>query len=160
MTHWKQEFNYAYTGAYELQPGEERTLTIRELKNEEVVASDGRKEVCFVAYFVGDSKPMILNKTNCKTISKLYGPYIEEWPGKAIVIKAEKVKAFGEVVEALRVKNVKPETAKIDITAQVNMLRACQSMEQLQTVFMGFTSAQKNATGAVKDEMKLKLSAK
>ena len=53
----------------------------------------------------GAKKGMILNKTNCKIISKrLDSPYIEQWVGKSITIYAAKVRAFGEMVEALRVK--------------------------------------------------------
>jgi hypothetical protein len=51
---------------------------------------------------------MILNKTNCKIITKVLDtPYIDNWVGKSIVIYAAKVKAFGDMVEALRVKNQK-----------------------------------------------------
>jgi len=51
---------------------------------------------------------MILNKTNCKIITTVIDtPYIEQWIGKSIIIYAAKVKAFGGMVEALRVKNQK-----------------------------------------------------
>lgn len=158
MTHWKQNFNYAFTGAYELQPGEERTLTIKETKKEEVANTNGGKEICFVAYFSESSKPMILNKTNCKTISKLYGPFVENWNGKRITIKAESVKAFGETVDALRVKNIMPQAAKpVDYSLQMKMLRECQTIEDLQTIYGSMTTEQKAATVNVKDEMKGKL---
>jgi hypothetical protein len=43
-----------------------------------------------------------------KIIAKVVdSPYIEDWIGKNIVIYSAKVKAFGEVVDALRVKNIK-----------------------------------------------------
>ena len=43
-----------------------------------------------------------------KIISKvLETPYVEQWAGKSIIIYSAKVKAFGEFVEALRVKNQK-----------------------------------------------------
>lgn len=161
MTHWKQNFNYAFTGAYELQPGEERTLTIKETKKEEVANTNGGKELCFVAYFSESNKPMILNKTNCKTISKLYGPFVENWIGKRITIKSETVKAFGETVDALRVKNVMPQPAKpIDYSLQTKMLRDCQTIEDLQTVYKSLTPTEQAATVSVKDEMKTKLASK
>lgn len=159
MTHWKQNFNYSFTGAYELQPGEERTLTIKETKKEEVANTNGGKELCFVAYFSESNKPMILNKTNCKTISKLYGPFVENWIGKRITIKAETVKAFGEVVDALRVKNIMPAALKpVDYSLQVKMLTECQTIEDLATIYKSFTKEQQAATVATKDEMKGKLS--
>ncbi|MBQ2443125.1 MAG: hypothetical protein II498_07235, partial [Ruminococcus sp.] len=52
---------------------------------------------------------MILNSTNMKTITKLFGtPYIEDWSGRRIQIGIEKVKAFGDVVDALRVRKFIP----------------------------------------------------
>ena len=54
-------------------------------------------------------KPMILNRVNCKAITKLYKtPYIEEWAGKQVTIRVEQVRAFGDVVDALRIKPVLP----------------------------------------------------
>jgi hypothetical protein len=51
---------------------------------------------------------MIINKTNAKIITKILDtPFIEHWVGKSIIIYAAKVRAFGEMVEALRVKNQK-----------------------------------------------------
>jgi hypothetical protein len=49
---------------------------------------------------------MILNATNCKTITKLKGsPYIEEWIDFSFKIYPTKVKAFGDMVEALRIRS-------------------------------------------------------
>ena len=39
-----------------------------------------------------------------KSITRLYGPYIEDWAGKDITLFASKVKVAGEVVECLRVR--------------------------------------------------------
>jgi len=48
---------------------------------------------------------MILNKTNMKIITKtLETPYIEHWIGRSVVIYSAKVRAFGETLDALRVK--------------------------------------------------------
>jgi len=157
MTHWKQNFNYNYTGAYELQPGEERTLTITRTAHEDVPDQSGKKQDCFVAYFKESSKPMILNKTNCKTIAKLYSPFVENWVGKQITVKAETVKAFGEMVDALRVKAVKPEQKAADYTKSIESIKACTTLEQLQSVYMNLSPEAKAAAASTKDEMKLKL---
>ena len=104
VTHWKKLTDPNYIGAEILQPGQELTLTIEKVVKEQVKSADGTNE-CIVAYFKGAKKGMILNKTNCKIISKrLDSPYIEQWVGKSITIYAAKVRAFGELVEALRVK--------------------------------------------------------
>jgi len=115
LTHWKKEFNYDFLGSYSFQPKEEKTLTIKETKTQKVKGSDGKEKECFVAHFVENEKPMILNKTNCKMISKVYGtPFIENWKGIRIIIVVEpNVKSFGDLVDALRVKNENPDINKL-----------------------------------------------
>jgi hypothetical protein len=45
-----------------------------------------------------------------KIITKvLETPFIEEWAGKSIIIYSAKIRAFGESMEALRVKNQKAQ---------------------------------------------------
>lgn len=108
VTHWKKLTNPNYIGAYDLQPGQEVKITIKSVAKELVKGADGKEESCIVAKLEGTQKPMILNKTNCKIITKVLDtPYIEEWTGKSIIIYPAKVKAFGEMVDSLRVKNQK-----------------------------------------------------
>lgn len=107
VTHWKKLTNPHYVGSHDLQPNQEVKVTFDKIIKEQVKTAEGTQE-CVVAYFVGGSKPMILNKTNMKIISKVFEtPYIEQWIGKSIIIYSAKVKAFGELIDALRVKNQK-----------------------------------------------------
>jgi hypothetical protein len=110
-THWKKQFNYDYLGAYSLLPNQDMTLTIKETKKEMVTGTGGQKDQCFICYFEEDVKPMILNKTNCKVIENLYTPFVEDWPGKKVTVYAQKVKAFGEETEALRIRPEHPKAA-------------------------------------------------
>jgi hypothetical protein len=108
VTHWKKLTNPNYIGAHDLQPGQELKITIESVAQEMVKNMEGKDESCIVAKIKGAKKPMILNKTNCKLIAKVTeSPYIEDWAGKSIIIYVAKVRAFGEMVEALRVKNQK-----------------------------------------------------
>jgi len=111
MTHWKKLTNPDYLGAYALGKGEEVIATIKTVGTELVVGTDGVKSECIVAHFEErDIKPMILNATNCKTISKLSGSaFVEEWSGIKIQIYAAKVRAFGETVDALRIRPTPPK---------------------------------------------------
>ena len=112
-THWKKLINPDYLGAYSLDPGKDMILTIKVVRKEMVTGADGKKEECIVCYWQEEQKPMILNVTNCKMIAKLLKtPYIERWAGHRIQIGAEVVSAFGEKVEALRVRKQLPEDAK------------------------------------------------
>lgn len=109
LTHWKKLMHPEYLGAYALEPGQDLIVTIKSVGNEEVTGSDGKKDICSVIHFVENVKPMILNATNNKTIAKLFKtPYIEEWAGRKIQIYTEKVKAFGEIWDALRIRDFLP----------------------------------------------------
>ena len=115
-THWKKLENQYYLGAYALQPNQDLIVQIKSVGQEEVYnPTNNKKETCTVAHFMDQKiKPMILNVTNCKTISKLYDtPYIEDWAGKYISIYIAKVKAFGETVDALRIRSKVPTVEKI-----------------------------------------------
>lgn len=99
--------NPNYLGSWDLDelPNREITLTIDRIVDEEVVAN-GQKETCTVAHWTDKAnKPMILNVTNKKTICKLYKTKdTEKLKGKALIIGIEKVKAFGGVHDALRIR--------------------------------------------------------
>jgi hypothetical protein len=115
QTHWKKLHNPDYLGAYALDPGKDLIVTIKTVAVEKVVGPDGKKEECMVMRFQEqNAKPMIVNSTNAKTIEKLYKtPYIEEWKGRKIQLFVDKVKAFGEIVDALRVRPYLPKSEKI-----------------------------------------------
>lgn len=108
-THWKKLTNPDYLGSWAFEPGQEMTVTIASVGVERVTGADGKKEDCTVAHFAEDVKPMILNTTNQKMISKVVGsPYIEDWVGKRLLLGVETVAAFGEKVEAVRVRKKAP----------------------------------------------------
>jgi hypothetical protein len=52
---------------------------------------------------------MILNATNMKMIAAVLGSkFIEDWIGKAVIIKVLQERNFGEVMDVVRVINRKP----------------------------------------------------
>jgi hypothetical protein len=109
LTHWKKNFNTDYIGAYSLLPGEEKIVKIISVGQGMVKGSDGKEKECTVAKLENE-KPFILNRTNCKTLTKLFKtPYMEQWFGKRIIVYVDpNVKAFGDTVEALRIKPIEP----------------------------------------------------
>lgn len=109
-THWKKLNNPDYIGAYELMGVcDELIVKIKEVKQVKVKGSDGKKELCTVAYLY-NQKPFIVNSTNAKTITNIYAtPFIEDWKDKEIVLFVAQIKAFGDIVDALRVKPIKPQ---------------------------------------------------
>jgi hypothetical protein len=141
LTPWKRLQNPNYIGAYSLDPNEERIIEITKVISETVKGPDGKEEQCIVAYLKNE-KPMILNSTNCKTLTRLYNtPYIEQWVGKKAIIFAKKIKAFGEWVEALRIKDTVPSLPELTPTHEKwqGALKAIQdgtvTMEKLLSRF-------------------------
>lgn len=120
LTHWKVFHNPDYLGAYALAPGEELVATFKSVGMEQVAGVSGKKEECMVAHFAEQGvKPMVLNATNCKTIAKMYGtPYVEQWAGRRIQVYATEVQAFGDTVEALRVRPREPQATKPELNPQ------------------------------------------
>lgn len=126
--------NPNYLGSWDLDelPNRELTVTIEQIRDEEVVAA-GQKEICTVCHWTDKAyKPMILNVTNKKTICKLHKTKdTEKLKGKSVIIGIEKVKAFGDIYEALRIRPRMPQIKAAvlpkcegcgkDITAQGNM---------------------------------------
>lgn len=153
QTHWKKLVNPKYIGAYCVE--NDITVTITAVVRETVKGENGKEEECTVAY-LQDQKPFILNRTNCKTITKIYNtPYIEDWAGKDITIYPTTTRVAGETVECLRIRPTKPE--QIDVTEQIKQLEACTTLAELAAAFKSFTKKQQLATVATKDIMKGKL---
>lgn len=110
-THWKKLNNPDYIGAYALEPGEDMILEIASVREERYTGMDGKKEDGIIIRFAERNvKPMICNATNAKSITKVVGsPYIEDWKGHKIQLYATMVSAFGNMVEALRVREFQPK---------------------------------------------------
>jgi hypothetical protein len=107
--------NPNYLGSWDLEelPEKEVTLTIAKIVDEDVVTA-GTKERCTVCYWTDKAyKPMIWNVTNKKTVARLYHTKdTEQLVGKSLVVGIEKVKAFGDVHDALRIRKRIPKAAE------------------------------------------------
>lgn len=109
-THYKKLKDVNYIGAFELMPEVGKTIEIvvkitavnrEELKNAE-------KNQGLVLQLEGQ-KPMIVNSVNAKAITKVAGtPFVEDWIGLYITLYVVKIRAFGESMEALRVRDTAP----------------------------------------------------
>lgn len=157
-THWKRLVNPAYIGAYCIES--DTTARITKVTRELVKGEGGKSEECTVAHLDG-MKPFILNRTNCKTITKLYGsPYIEDWVGKLIVIYPTVTKVAGETVECLRIRPTRPEPSTMKSQPKpvnpdlVAALKSATTLDQLRDVYAGLSKADQVALVAVKDECK------
>lgn len=95
-----------YLGSWDLYelPNQKIQVTIKAIREEFVEDTKGQKKKKAVMYFVEAVKPMILNIENKKRLSKLFFTRDSDaFIGKRIEIGYEKVKAFGDIHDALRV---------------------------------------------------------
>ena len=140
-THFKALMRPEYLGAYSLEDGKDIVLTIDFIRVETVTGSDGKKEELPVCHWKEDQKGMILNSTNMKMIAKVLGSnYVEDWSGRQIQIGIEKVKAFGDLVEALRVRRYAPKQTKQTATAHTELI--CEGCGKPIAAAYGMTAEQ------------------
>lgn len=83
--------------------GKPITLTIESV-SVEVVENESGKEECPCIHFVGDAKPLVLNKTNARAIAGLHGSDANEWAGKEVTLRESVTTYRGEEVPCVRVK--------------------------------------------------------
>lgn len=99
-----------YLGEADFTEGEEKVVTIDHVKSGvRIKSAEGTSEKA-VVYFKERIKPMILNVARSKAITKVSGSkFIEDWAGVTIALYIDdNVKAFGDVVSAVRVRPQKP----------------------------------------------------
>lgn len=111
-THWKKVVSDPnYIGEADFQEGEEKVLTVSHVNaSETVTTAEGKSKKAVLHWKEKGNKPMILNVARSKSIEKVAGsPYFEEWVGVQLQLYIEHgIKAFGEVVSAVRVRPFKP----------------------------------------------------
>lgn len=136
-THWREIIENPYLAGDDLfdENGKlpDIVATIKEVAKELVMDPNSKKEEqCMILHFrESHIKPMLVNVTNAKAISKVIGSkYIEDWVGKQIQIGTEKVKAFGEIWDALRVKPYQPRVAPTP-TQQAPAAPTCADCKQV-----------------------------
>ena len=143
-THWKKVFNKDYLGACDLEDGKDLKAIISHVEAREIKGNSGELSIRNVAIFKGDIKPMVLNVTNSRILKAFtQSPYIEDWKNIPIQIYAKNdVKAFGDIVEGLRFRNVQPKMGKPELlpnTPQwqkaVEFLQGVGTIEQIKTKY-------------------------
>lgn len=114
-THWKKVVSDPnYIGEADFQEGEEKIVTIAKVAAKEtIMTAEGKSQKAVVHFAEAGIKPMILNVAKSKSIAKVAGsPYFEDWIGVKIQLYIDnRVKAFGEIVSAVRVRDKKPNVS-------------------------------------------------
>ena len=138
---------------------ERKIVTIKGVTKEEIHNGKGGTELVATVHTV-ETKPFVLSKKNLKTIIRITRKInTDDWVNQRLeLFIAENLKAFGQMFDVIRVSDkIVPAAKPIDYSLQNKMLRECKTIEDLQTVFSGFTPEQRVATAVTKDEMKTKL---
>lgn len=117
MPNLGQMYPSRFLSSEDFSEGQQVTLVITGLK-EELLGRPGEQEKKWLLGFRGTQKQLVLNKTNAKTIGKLYGEDTDGWIGAAVTLFTTPVDAFGETKLAIRVLPQRPKNAPKPATAK------------------------------------------
>ena len=102
--HWKKTTNPNYIGSWDFEDGNDKIVKVKAVEIETIQNAQGKEEKP-VMYFENGVKPLILNTTNMKAISKATGSdFLDEWVGKKLQLYVTLVSAFGDTTKAVRVR--------------------------------------------------------
>lgn len=124
-------FPNLYVCAADLIEAEKRTnrngvtLTISKVVQEELQSERGKQKKAII-YFRemeqrtdgGENKRLVLNKTNMRTIARLYGYETNDWIGKPVTLFPSTCEVAGQVTDCVRVKATIPQREEKPARAQ------------------------------------------
>ena len=96
--------------------GAERVVTIKDIDMAECYDEGTKAKMQKQTVFFDECKPMVLNKTNAKTLKRLFSPNSDDPSnafGHKIILKVESVKAFGKTTTGIRIKEYSEEKCPI-----------------------------------------------
>ena len=106
--HWKKTTNPTYLGSWDFDDGKDVILTVKDVGKQVIQGPRGSEEKT-VMEFEGE-KPLILNTTNMKAITKALGtPYLDEWVGKNLQLYTTMVSSPDGMTMAVRVREFAPK---------------------------------------------------
>lgn len=164
--------NPNYLGGWDLQDASGKTVdiivTIKEVKQEETFNQKSQTMEPVLTVYFQEVKPIILNATNRKTLCKVTDTeYIELMVGKRIQLTTKKIRAFGEMHDAIRIVS-KPSSqlSAVEQPKQVDEVDCIARLEKADTVALlaeiwAALTRPEQANSVVlakKDELKQKLS--
>ena len=103
-----QEFYSNFLGGWSFATGDQ-ILTIKDVLEQEVRSKDSGTEMKLTVKLEETDLPMIINRTNADMIAKVTGSnYTGDWIGKKIKVGSSRIRAFGDVFDAIRVRDEVP----------------------------------------------------
>lgn len=98
--------------------GDTPIVTISGIAFEEV---GKEKDVRPILYYEGETKGIVLNKTNATNITKIYGSETDDWIGKKVQIGTAWVDFQGQSVEAIRIYPPKRQPGQMQPQAKTSV---------------------------------------
>jgi hypothetical protein len=116
FNHFDLLFPSDYAKAGDLN-GRDMAVTITDIEPRHALkTTSGKSEARPLVHFSDGIKPLVLNKTNGKILRKLYGSEVTAWLGKRVTLYSATVDAFGEQVEAIRIRAQVPRGVRAEPT--------------------------------------------
>ena len=115
--------------------GAERVVTIKDIDMAECYDEGTKQKVQKQTVFFEECKPMVLNKTNAKTLKKLFSPNSDNPSdafGHRVILKVESVKAFGKTTTGIRIKEFSEE--KCPVCGGVILPYAGKTVEEIKEI--------------------------
>ncbi len=115
--------------------GAERVVTIKDIDMAECYDERSQQKVQKQTVFFEECLPMVLNKTNAKTLKKLFSPNSDNPAdafGHKVRLTVEKVKAFGKITTGIRIKEFSEE--KCPVCGKVILPYAGKTVEEIKEI--------------------------
>lgn len=115
--------------------GAEKVVTIKDIDFAECYDEQKKQKVQKQTVFFEECKPLVLNKTNAKTLKKLFSPNSDDPKdclGHKVVLKVENIKAFGKQTDCIRIKEFSEE--KCPVCGKVILPYAGKTVEQIKEI--------------------------
>lgn len=115
--------------------GAEKVVTIKDIDFAECYDEQKKSKVQKQTVFFEECKPLVLNKTNAKTLKKLFSPNSDnpaDCVGHKVMLKVENIKAFGQKVDAIRIKEFSEE--KCPVCGKVILPYAGKTVSEIKDI--------------------------
>ena len=149
-THYRKVFKSDHLSSYDLEDfidkGRPLEFTIKEVIQEIGTRVAGKKIDANIVYFIEPIKPLCLNATNSKLISKIANsPFIENWKNITIELYIQKGISFGkEIMQGIRIKPEPPKAITPDEIKNIKeSVHKISDLKELNLFYSKMTPKQK-----------------
>lgn len=138
MAHWREYLDSKTLGVGDMPATGDLIARIKRVERGNVSYADGPRKQPMI-HFDGVAKPLAAGATVCTSIAQMFASDDPAaWVGKLIALYPTKCKAKGEMVDCLRVRNVKPideaPAPAFDLAGALSTIAATMTAAELAAV--------------------------